>query len=281
MNRYNYAKPAKQEPFPVIIMDFTGVYNYEQFARNKNFIRLDCRHLYGTECYCDKDGELALKRMIAAYPAKGIHFIDSGNYHYLTKLWTDKIEKPFSLIVFDHHPDMQSPQFGDMLSCGSWVKDVLDHNRYCKKVIIAGCSDKLIQAVSKDYGERVHFYSENMLKLKKTWKDFANEHINEPVYISIDKDVLDTTSAITNWDQGSIRLPDLKNLLGVVFRSEQIIGIDICGECASTLDLFEEEREAELDNHANKELLELAEMSGNQNKTILYHNSESSQNIQA
>ena len=44
-----------------------------------------------------------MKRVIAGYPAEGIHFIDSGNYHYLTKLWTDKLRVPFSLIVFDHH----------------------------------------------------------------------------------------------------------------------------------------------------------------------------------
>ena len=68
-----------------------------------------------------RDGTLALKRMIADYPAEGVHFIDSGNYHYLTKFWTDKLETPFSLIVFDHHPDMQPPLFDNILSCGSWV----------------------------------------------------------------------------------------------------------------------------------------------------------------
>ena len=88
-------------------MNFTGVYDYEPFSHNKKFTWLDCTHLQGVECYCDKEGAHALKRVIANYPADGIHFIDSGNYHYLTKFWTDKIQQPFSLIVFDHHPDMQ------------------------------------------------------------------------------------------------------------------------------------------------------------------------------
>jgi hypothetical protein len=114
----------------LIIMDFTGVYNYEPFIRNQNCIWLDCRHLYGTECYCDEEGAASLKRLIADYPAEGIHFIDSGNYHYLTKFWTDKLNYPFSLLVFDHHPDMQPPLFEDMISCGSWVKDMLDTNPY-------------------------------------------------------------------------------------------------------------------------------------------------------
>ena len=87
------------------------------------------------------------------------------------------------------------------------------------------------------------------------WKAFASEHVNEPVYISIDKDVLDPSSAITNWDQGSLTLSELEQLLAVVFRQEQVIGIDICGECPATLNLFEEMRETEIDNRANGELL--------------------------
>ena len=153
-------KTDKRIAWSIIIMNFTGVYDYEAFARNNKFIWLDCRHLYGTEGYCDRDGTLALKRMIADYPAEGVHFIDSGNYHYLTKFWTDKLETPFSLIVFDHHPDMQPPLFDNILSCGSWVKDILDHNNNCKKVIIVGSSDKLIQAVPKGYERQVRFYSE-------------------------------------------------------------------------------------------------------------------------
>lgn len=97
-------------------MNFTGVYDYEPFSHNKKFTWLDCTHLQGVECYCDKEGAHALKRVIANYPADGIHFIDSGNYHYLTKFWTDKIQQPFSLIVFDHHPDMQPPLFEEMIS---------------------------------------------------------------------------------------------------------------------------------------------------------------------
>ena len=102
-------KADRETVWPVVIMNFTGVYAHEVFARNNQFIWLDCRHLSGTRGYCDKEGIRKLKRVIAGYPAEGIHFIDSGNYHYLTKLWTDKLRVPFSLIVFDHHPDMQPP----------------------------------------------------------------------------------------------------------------------------------------------------------------------------
>ena len=102
-------KADRETVWPVVIMNFTGVYAHEVFARNNQFIWLDCRHLSGTRGYCDKEGIRKLKRVIAGYPAEGIHFIDSGNYHYLTKLWTDKLRVPFYLIVLDHNPDMQHP----------------------------------------------------------------------------------------------------------------------------------------------------------------------------
>ena len=132
---------------------------------------------------------------------------------------------------------------------------MLDTNTNCKKVIIAGASDRLLQEVPKEYGDRIHFYSESSLDQEAGWKEFASEHVSEPVYISIDKDVLAPSSAITNWDQGSLTLSELEQLLAVVFRQEQVIGIDICGECSSTLNLFEEIRETEIDNRANGELL--------------------------
>ncbi|WP_349908715.1 arginase family protein, partial [Bacteroides caccae] len=161
------------------------------------------------------------------------------------------------LIVFDHHPDMQPPLFKGMLSCGSWVKDMLDWNMLCKKVVIVGASDKLIRTVPEEYGQRVSFYSEATLAHEKGWRNFSSAYIEGPVYLSIDKDVLNPASAVTDWDQGSFSLQELEELLAIVLRKERVVGIDICGECSATLTLFEERREATVDSRANKELLKL------------------------
>ena len=147
-----------------------------------------------------------MQRMIADYSPQGIHFIDSGNYHYVTKFWTDKLTTPFALLVFDHHPDMQPPLFEHILSCGSWVKDVLDTNANCKKVIIAGASDRLLQEVPKEYGDRNHFYRESSLDQEAGWKAITSEHLSDPVCISIDNVVLDPSSEITKLNQGSLNL---------------------------------------------------------------------------
>lgn len=244
---------------PVVIMNFSGVYNLEEFARNKKFKWLNCRELSGTDCYCQPENVDKIKSLIRNLPEKGIHFIDSGNYHYLTKFWTDKITEPFTLIVFDHHPDMQPPICGNVISCGDWIADVMRENSYLQKVIVIGVKDKLIQGIPSAYAHRAKFYCESDLHHEERWKEFAQAHIKEPVYISIDKDVLDKKSAQTNWDQGSLSLNGLEELISIIFSHEEVIGVDICGECSTHLDLFEEERECEIDNKANRTLLELIE----------------------
>ena len=89
------------------------------------------------------------------------------------------------------------------------------------------------------------------------WNRFSHEHLNEPVYISVDKDVLDIKSAVTNWDQGSLSLTELEKLLSIILKKEEIIGVDICGECSSSLDVFQKNRELSINSKANKELLNL------------------------
>lgn len=241
----------------ILLMNFTHVYEQERFIRNHRFRWIDCTDLNGTDCYCDEEAAETLRRRIAPYTPDGIHFIDSGNYHYLTKFWTEKIRQPFSLVVFDHHPDMQPSLFEEMLSCGSWVKNVLDTNPHLRKVLLVGAAERLIRAIPSEYKARVKCYSETALSHEEAWQSFSREHVREPVYISVDKDVLDHESSATNWDQGSLSLKELEQLLGIIFRQEEIIGVDICGECSPSLDLFEEKRELRIDGKANAELLSL------------------------
>lgn len=132
-------------------MNFMGVYDYEVFVWNNKFIWLDCCYFYGIDGYCDREGVLVLKGMIVDYLVEGVYFIDLGNYYYLIKFWIDKFEILFLLIVFDYYFDMQLLLFDNIFFCGSWVKDILDYNNNCKKVIIVGVLDKLIQVVLKGY----------------------------------------------------------------------------------------------------------------------------------
>lgn len=238
----------------IVVMDFSGVYSLEHFPRTLHPQTLDCRHMEGTDCYCAPQAEQRLLRMISPLPLHAIHFVDSGDYHYMTKLWTDRITRPFSLILFDHHPDMQPPCFGPLLSCGGWVKDMLDLNPLLHSVVIIGVNDRLIPTVPRGYEDRVRFYTEHALEHHQAWKQFREGHLDEPVYISIDKDVLSPRCAVTNWDQGSLSIEELMQLLDVILNKEEVLGIDICGECTPMEGLQQKLPAARIDDRANRSL---------------------------
>lgn len=216
---------------PIVIMNFSGVYEKEIFYKEEEFEWLDCKNVRGTNCYCDEAAGQELKKMIQDYPPDGIHFIDSGNYHYVTKLWTDKIKEPFSLVLFDHHADMQPPAFGDVLSCGSWVKELLDTYSNLKKVYLMGIGEEFIFPVKNKYKDKVVWFSEKDLKSKKALSWFKNAYIKESLYVSVDKDLLSPETVTTNWDQGEVSLDTLLELIHIILVYQKVIGMDVTGEC--------------------------------------------------
>jgi len=139
------------------IFNFTHVYEAYDFMQGEEFKWVDCIGIEGTDCYCDTEAERQLKEKMADLPLNAVHWIDSGDYHYLSKLWTDMIEEPFTLVVFDHHPDMQQPMFGSLLSCGSWVRVALERNPYIKKVVLIGVDDKL-RCEAEGFPDKVVFF---------------------------------------------------------------------------------------------------------------------------
>ena len=108
----------------MIVMHMSGAYEEQTFYKQNQHIvhEVDCKNIEGTNCYCDDVAKEELRRRIAAYSYEGIHFLDSGNYHYLSLLWLEKIDRPFALVLFDHHPDLQAPSWGKITSCGGWVR---------------------------------------------------------------------------------------------------------------------------------------------------------------
>lgn len=243
---------------PVIVMNFSGVYDHERFARRPGIVHLDCRHLNGTDCYCDAAGAAAIRQLIAPYPPEGVHFIDNGNHHYVTGFWMEKIHTPFSLIVFDHHPDVQAPAWGPgLLSCGGWIANEIAQNPNLRRVLVVGPSQKSLATVEPAIRHRVKFFGERDVDEHPDWVRFSEAHIDTPVYVSIDKDILSPQTVCTNWDQGHLGLGTLQSHLRTILAHERVIGTDICGECSALLDFAEEEAEAGQNDTVNAKLLNL------------------------
>lgn len=40
---------------PIILLNFTGVYDYEAFASSPCITHVDCHDISGVDCYCDEE----------------------------------------------------------------------------------------------------------------------------------------------------------------------------------------------------------------------------------
>lgn len=263
-----------------MILDFTHVYRDEDIKDIDRFRYIDCSDIQETDMYCSKNAYEKIWGRIAPYGIQGIHYIDSGNYHYITKIITDHITEPFGLVMYDHHTDMQIPMVPEMMSCGDWAGQTLIQNENLRQLVVVGPPESDIEQTLESYsgsqsGRLLTFSAEdlhgdlleNKLKLIRT---------DLPLYISIDKDVLGTEYTETNWSQGDMSIDGLERLLSVFLggqgegkntdacrnderyaggiRHSRILGIDICGEIQTDIPVPEYLEAEEKNEKVNIEL---------------------------
>lgn len=263
-----------------LILDFTHVYCDEDIKDIDRFRYIDCSDIQETDMYCSKNAYEKIWGRIEPYGIQGIHYIDSGNYHYISKIITDHIDEPFGLVMYDHHTDMQMPMIPEMMSCGDWAGQALSQNKNLRQLVIVGPPESDIEQTLESYsgsqsGRLLTFSAEdlhgdlleNKLKLIRT---------DLPLYISIDKDVLGPEYTETNWSQGDMSIDGLERLLSVFLggqgeeknsdacrndernagdiRHSRILGIDICGEIQTDIPVPEYLEAEEKNEKVNIEL---------------------------
>ena len=218
----------------MVYMDFSGQY------KGCDGEYVDCRSMQGTNCYCDDIAKEELRQKIASFGPEGVHFFDSGNYHYVSLFWLEKLEEDFALVLFDHHPDMQPPSFGDITSCGGWVKEALEHLPHLKRVYMVGVDETLLEELEPLPSQVVRGLPQDEAL---------------PIYISLDKDVLSCEYARTDWSQGSMTLVELEEHLRGLLADYRIIGVDICGEKKDNAT----EEDLRINQSTNESLIEILE----------------------
>ena len=249
----------------IVIMDFSGIYQEEQFYEGEQISWIDLSDISGTNCYCDGDAQAQILERMEKYPVSGIYFMDSGNYHYVTEIMTSQIQKEFQLVVFDHHTDMQKPMIEHMTSCGDWAEKVLETNPWLQQLVLIGPQAKDIEQLyrekdglmnRKEISEKLLTFSAEEIHTREDKNKISKIKKNLPVYISIDKDILDKQYTETNWSQGNMSLPMLERLLSHFLENGNILGIDICGECQQGIPLPEYLQAEELNEETNQKLFE-------------------------
>ena len=207
----------------LLVADFSGVYEAEGFLPYLQGLGLPVKHVQladieGTVCYCDAEAEAEIRRRLAPGANAGIRWIDSGDYHYVSKILAEFQQEPFVLVLIDNHPDDQEPAFGGVLSCGSWVKALKESQPLMKDVWTLG-PDHRIRSANVDR------------ELEGDIEDLLEALEGQRVYLSIDKDVLRLDESRTDWSQGTYSLETLAGWLRKLMRMN-VVAIDLCGELA-------------------------------------------------
>ncbi|MBQ7557659.1 MAG: hypothetical protein IJT00_06325 [Lachnospiraceae bacterium] len=225
----------------IAVYSLSGIYDGEGFYREHlsggRAVFRDLTGLSSVNGYCSEGSLEQLSALIQKDRDTRIHFIDNGNYHYLSYLWMktlmDNKHDGYGLIYLDNHDDTQEAAFGGLLSCGSWVRKAREDLNGLHNIKWIG---------PENYMQDLMFEGPDSSGLHKY-----------PAFISVDKDILSEDEVRTNWDQGTMTLPELLDILDILINDPHIsvCGIDVCGgpdRSAPDSDLIK-------DDEVNREIL--------------------------
>lgn len=168
----------------------------------------------------------------------------SGDFHHLSGVWLRAHEGPITLVSFDNHPDwdIRPPRWG----CGGWLKRALDSSRV-EAAHVWGCGNfelawpgRVFRLRSDrlsvwPWAERLRAPDRRRYRCieRATWRasfeTFCQSLRGKRLYVTIDMDCLDASSAITNWEQGLFALDDLVWALDRLRGFATLVGGDLCG----------------------------------------------------
>lgn len=187
----------------------------------------------------------------------GTVLMGSGDYHHISLLLIERLakqysaENPIQVIVFDNHPDNMRYLFG--IHCGSWVSYVASLP-FVSHVHVLGITSHdiglshfwenrwkpLFQKKLTYWSLDVNVSWAKKIGLGQAFRHFSTPddliasflseqyHSAEPVYLSIDKDVLSEKVIHTNWDQGQLQTYHLLDTITSL--KQRIVASDITGE---------------------------------------------------
>ncbi|QND52914.1 arginase family protein [Phyllobacterium sp. 628] len=223
--------------------------------------------LWGNQQSLDKLSNCLTRHIVGKGKTPHLSFMGSGDFHHITALLVAAAlgnnPEPATLIHFDNHPDWV--HFNNGMHCGSWINRALQHRSLEKIVTVGVCSSDLKSPerkganlsllasgrlelypyehapsrVRKEYGQGASYEQKDGALNWKTIAEVGEQNFidqllsrikTKAVYLTIDKDVLAREDAVTNWDQGRMRLPYVLSLITEISKRHQIIGADVTGD---------------------------------------------------
>lgn len=205
----------------------------------------------------------AARKRLPARAGPTLSLLGSGDFHHLAVLLMEQASEPITVIHIDNHPDWV--RLAPHWHCGSWVNRALELPQVVKLITLGVCSDDLVRPDRK--GGNLPALGAGRIALfpwqhapSRVWRRIAdgpghryeNGHLiwrnlaetgieagldaiiplitTAAIWISIDKDVLPESEALTNWDQGQMPLAAVLQTVRTLGARKRIAGADICGE---------------------------------------------------
>ncbi len=199
-----------------------------------------------------------------------VTWLGSGDFHHVTAVIVELLAEhkpaPVTILHFDNHPDWVAHRNG--LHCGSWINHVLAAGLVSRVITLGVTSRDLAWPEFKGAG--LNFVASGQLVIipvdpPRTWvwrtmpagpahrmrgsqliwtdldQDSGQKQLNairdlietDAVYITIDKDALDSPDAVTNWDQGQLSTDSLLQWVSALTTGRTVVGIDVVGDHSS------------------------------------------------
>ena len=179
--------------------------------------------------------------------------LGSGDYHHLSLALLAQHTTPFTLVLFDNHPDWMRPPH--KYHCGSWVYTAarmtqieriviigLENGDLAGKNFLDGDVDSYFQqkivllpylpinALTQHSQPLIRLESKLKVDLSDGIQQILDSITTKDVYISIDKDCLREQDAITNWEQGTLPLDVVLKCISTITTHHNLVGADTVGD---------------------------------------------------
>ena len=252
------------------ILDLDGSFDAQWRLRAGNDTEVvDLREMGGHLRYMATHSRMRrFRRQLKPAMRHRLTFYGSGDYHHLSSAMVAQWRTPLSVVVFDNHPDWDVTT--PWPCCGSWVNSILSMPHVAKVIVIgpgrpdlhglhllrgnAGAlrSGKLeVYPATWDHSATLSAGGLSIPGCRTSrrgavttlfWRTVAElgwgnlmkrvvERLpTQQIYISVDKDCLIGEEAITNWEEGELRLADVAAAIELLGGEKEIVGADVTGE---------------------------------------------------
>jgi hypothetical protein len=244
-------------------MNGITIFDFDQSVTAQNSFLSRYRHLLHTRpmtifqrsarLWSSEHGFNKVSNLMQLDTSNQFVLLGSGDFHHLSLALLAQQTAPFTLVMFDNHPDWMRPPH--KYHCGSWIYTAarmqqveriviigLESGDLAGKRFLAGDIDSYLQqkivllpylpidVQIQSEQQTVRLESKLKVDLNEGIKQILDTIVTQNVYISIDKDCLQQQDAVTNWEQGTLPLDTVISCIQAIAQNHNIAGADTVGD---------------------------------------------------